>query len=137
MDDPEMTGAGVDVSDKDSESDLCDLSDNTESETDEVASSDTEDIVQSASPWIRVIRYENDRDDPYILYELSGPKHTSPPDSDPVPYFKRSRTNVQNVKKHCMAPVFLNISWLNFTMTIKLPAGHLFYTIFVTKNICL
>ena len=55
MDDLEMTGTGIDVTDEDSESDLCDLSDNTESETDEVASSDTEDIVQSASPWIREI----------------------------------------------------------------------------------
>ena len=55
MDDLEMTGTGIDVTDEDSESDLCDLSDNTESETDEVASSDTEDIVQSAMPWIREI----------------------------------------------------------------------------------
>ena len=56
-------------------------SDNTESETDEVASSNTEDIVQSASPWIRVIGNENVRDDRYVFHELSGPKHTPPPDS--------------------------------------------------------
>ena len=106
MDDPEMTGAGVDVSDEDSESDLSDLSDNTESETDEVSSSDTKDIVQSASPWITVMGNENDRDDPYVFHELSAPKHMPPPDSDPVAYFKRSRTMCSKCEKGLHGPRF-------------------------------